>query len=52
MHYFEYEHKTISVGALLDIWDESQRLAVELLKFGHPIGAQFLMNDADNSGGK
>ena len=39
----------MSVPALLDIWEKSENLAVELFKFGRPIREQFLNNKTDNS---
>jgi hypothetical protein len=50
-HFFKFERKTISIDLLLDVWEKSGNLSVELSKFGRAIIGQYLKDNADNSAG-
>lgn len=51
-HYFKFEQRTTSVPALIEVWEQSGKLAVELFQFGRPMCEHFLQNDTHNSAGR
>ncbi|HVV27970.1 MAG TPA: hypothetical protein VHC40_08390 [Rhizomicrobium sp.] len=50
-HYFEWETKEVTLSSLLEVWEQSNNLAVEVAQFGRPIFEQFLQDGEDNSTG-
>ena len=46
-HYLKYESKTMTISGLIEVWEKSNDLAVELFAFSRPMREQFL-NDKPN----
>jgi hypothetical protein len=50
-HYLTYERKTMTVPDLIDVWEKSEKLAVEMFAFSRPISENFLNDKTDNAAG-
>ena len=50
-HHLTFERKTMTVPALIDVWEKSENLAVELFAFGRPMREQFLNNKTGDAAG-
>jgi len=50
-HHFTIETKNTSVSGLIEVWEKSEKLSVELFKLVRPIIDQYLKNEPNNPAG-